>query len=99
MSRSMSRDCRSDFDPKFMLTDGINMYGAAITDDNGGSLYPTRFQDVVTRGVYDGADDGFQNAGYPAVGSSMTIHLTSTEARESTQSSTSRTSRGQTLMM
>jgi predicted outer membrane repeat protein len=64
-----------DFDPKFMLTDGVNMYGAAISDDNGGSLYPTRFQDLVTRGVYDGSDDGFQNAGFPAVGGSMIIHL------------------------
>jgi hypothetical protein len=64
-----------DFDPKFVLTDGTRMYGAWVADDNGGYLDPVRYQDAGIRGVYDGRDSGFLNAGYPNVDSSFIINL------------------------
>jgi hypothetical protein len=64
-----------DWDPRILLADGNQMYGGAITDDNGGSYYPTRFYESTLSGNYDGSDAGINNGGFPDVDGSIFIHL------------------------
>ena len=65
----------ADSDPKFLLSDGIRMYGASLGDDNGGTMNFIRFSDNGNRGGYDGSDFGFQNAGYPPIGGTFDLTL------------------------
>ena len=64
-----------DYDPRILLSDGSNLVGAAIQDNNGGEAFGNTLIDLGNVIASVERTTGFVGAGYPAVGGSFDINL------------------------
>jgi hypothetical protein len=74
-------DCPADpydWDPHIMLTDGTNLLGAVISNNNNGDALIAELDDLGDIGTNRTLTPLFTNAGFPDIGSSIDIDVTFT---------------------